>query len=161
MFRRCYQLERSENVRPRRPLYSQPRLFQANSIFINLSSLTGHFVFRAHFLWHPSFYISFHSPVHAKLALISMPGADVPEEQKAGWASFIKSLARMTGDLSSMTAPPCKYHLTYNDNNHWHPKSHSLSHLSYWIPRLLVRTPYGVCEYLWGQGWVWACREGA
>ncbi|OWZ68589.1 hypothetical protein AYX14_00792 [Cryptococcus neoformans] len=33
-------------------------------------------------------------------------GADVPEEQKAGWASFIKSLARMTGDLSSMTAPP-------------------------------------------------------
>lgn len=37
-----------------------------------------------------------------------MPGADVPDEQKAGWASFIKSLARMTGDLSSMTAPPCK-----------------------------------------------------
>ncbi|WWC87414.1 uncharacterized protein L201_002303 [Kwoniella dendrophila CBS 6074] len=35
-----------------------------------------------------------------------MPGADVPQEQKAGWASFIKSLAQMTGDLSSMTAPP-------------------------------------------------------
>ncbi|WWC58927.1 uncharacterized protein I303_101472 [Kwoniella dejecticola CBS 10117] len=35
-----------------------------------------------------------------------MPGADVPQEQKAGWASFIKSLASMTGDLSSMTAPP-------------------------------------------------------
>ncbi|WWC67438.1 uncharacterized protein I206_101346 [Kwoniella pini CBS 10737] len=33
-------------------------------------------------------------------------GADVPQEQKAGWASFIKSLASMTGDLSSMTAPP-------------------------------------------------------
>ncbi|WRT65257.1 uncharacterized protein IL334_002200 [Kwoniella shivajii] len=33
-------------------------------------------------------------------------GADVPQEQKAGWASFIKSLAQMTGDLSSMTAPP-------------------------------------------------------
>ncbi|GFZ48928.1 Protein KES1 [Saitozyma sp. JCM 24511] len=27
-------------------------------------------------------------------------------EQKAGWASFVKSLAQMTGDLSSMTAPP-------------------------------------------------------
>ncbi|KIR37886.1 oxysterol binding protein [Cryptococcus deuterogattii 99/473] len=37
---------------------------------------------------------------------IKPEGADVPEEQKAGWASFIKSLARMTGDLSSMTAPP-------------------------------------------------------
>jgi len=35
-------------------------------------------------------------------------GADVPQEQKAGWASFIKSLASMTSDLSSMTAPPCK-----------------------------------------------------
>ena len=34
--------------------------------------------------------------------------SDVPQEQKAGWASFIKSLAHMTGDLSSMTAPPCK-----------------------------------------------------
>lgn len=34
------------------------------------------------------------------------PGADVPAEQKAGWTSFIKSLAHMTGDLSSMTAPP-------------------------------------------------------
>ncbi|KAK1926347.1 hypothetical protein DB88DRAFT_481513 [Papiliotrema laurentii] len=33
-------------------------------------------------------------------------GADVPQEQKAGWASFIKSLASMTSDLSSMTAPP-------------------------------------------------------
>ncbi|ORY23799.1 hypothetical protein BCR39DRAFT_342377 [Naematelia encephala] len=33
-------------------------------------------------------------------------GADVPQEQKAGWASFLKSLAHMTGDLSSMTAPP-------------------------------------------------------
>lgn len=33
-------------------------------------------------------------------------GADVPQEQKAGWASFIKSLASMTTDLSSMTAPP-------------------------------------------------------
>ncbi|BEI86733.1 hypothetical protein CcaverHIS002_0700790 [Cutaneotrichosporon cavernicola] len=33
-------------------------------------------------------------------------GADVPQDQKAGWASFIKSLAHMTGDLSSMTAPP-------------------------------------------------------
>lgn len=33
-------------------------------------------------------------------------GADVPQEQKAGWASFIKSLAHMTGDLSSVTAPP-------------------------------------------------------
>ncbi|ORX36095.1 hypothetical protein BD324DRAFT_630144 [Kockovaella imperatae] len=33
-------------------------------------------------------------------------GADVPQEQKAGWTSFIKSLAHMTGDLSSMTAPP-------------------------------------------------------
>jgi len=30
----------------------------------------------------------------------------VPEAQKAGWSSFIKSLASMTGDLSSMTAPP-------------------------------------------------------
>ncbi|WWD21854.1 hypothetical protein CI109_106342 [Kwoniella shandongensis] len=36
----------------------------------------------------------------------STKGADVPEEQKAGWTSFIKSLAKMTGDLSSMTAPP-------------------------------------------------------
>jgi hypothetical protein len=35
-------------------------------------------------------------------------GADVPADQKAGWTSFIKSLAHMTGDLSSMTAPPCK-----------------------------------------------------
>lgn len=35
-------------------------------------------------------------------------GADVPQEQKAGWASFIKSLASMTSDLSAMTAPPCK-----------------------------------------------------
>ncbi|WVR04237.1 hypothetical protein IAU60_001237 [Kwoniella sp. DSM 27419] len=35
-----------------------------------------------------------------------MTGADVPQEQKAGWTSFIKSLASMTGDLSSMTAPP-------------------------------------------------------
>ncbi|WVQ83762.1 hypothetical protein IAT38_005906 [Cryptococcus sp. DSM 104549] len=35
-----------------------------------------------------------------------MAAADVPEEQKAGWTSFIKSLTRMTGDLSSMTAPP-------------------------------------------------------
>ncbi|KAJ9107145.1 hypothetical protein QFC19_002805 [Naganishia cerealis] len=35
------------------------------------------------------------------------PGVDaVPTEQKAGWTSFIKSLASMTGDLSSMTAPP-------------------------------------------------------
>jgi len=33
-------------------------------------------------------------------------GADVPAEQKAGWASFIKSLTHMTGDLSTMTAPP-------------------------------------------------------
>ncbi|KAJ9112671.1 hypothetical protein QFC22_006173 [Naganishia vaughanmartiniae] len=34
-------------------------------------------------------------------------GTDVvPTEQKAGWTSFIKSLASMTGDLSSMTAPP-------------------------------------------------------
>lgn len=33
-------------------------------------------------------------------------GADVPQEQKAGWSSFIKSLAHMTGDLSTMTAPP-------------------------------------------------------
>ncbi|WOO78172.1 Protein KES1 [Vanrija pseudolonga] len=33
-------------------------------------------------------------------------GADVPQDQKAGWTSFIKSLAHMTGDLSSMTAPP-------------------------------------------------------
>ncbi|KAL7420715.1 Oxysterol-binding protein 4 [Cryptotrichosporon argae] len=33
--------------------------------------------------------------------------ADVPQEQKAGWTSFIKSLAHMAGsDLSSMTAPP-------------------------------------------------------
>jgi hypothetical protein len=32
----------------------------------------------------------------------------VPQEQKAGWASFVKSLAQMTGDLSSMTAPPCE-----------------------------------------------------
>ena len=32
----------------------------------------------------------------------------MPQEQKAGWASFIKSLTHMTGDLSSMTAPPCK-----------------------------------------------------
>ncbi len=38
-------------------------------------------------------------------------GADVPQDQKAGWASFIKSLAHMTGDLSSMTAPPCKSNL--------------------------------------------------
>ncbi|WVO15630.1 hypothetical protein L204_103290 [Cryptococcus depauperatus] len=37
---------------------------------------------------------------------VKAEGADVPEEQKAGWASFIKSLARMTGDLSTMTAPP-------------------------------------------------------
>ncbi|TYJ55140.1 hypothetical protein B9479_004177 [Cryptococcus floricola] len=37
---------------------------------------------------------------------VKAEGADVPEEQKAGWASFIKSLTRMTGDLSSMTAPP-------------------------------------------------------
>ncbi|OCF33954.1 oxysterol binding protein [Kwoniella heveanensis BCC8398] len=36
----------------------------------------------------------------------NISGADVPQEQKAGWASFIKSLAQMTGDLSSMTAPP-------------------------------------------------------
>lgn len=36
-------------------------------------------------------------------------GADVPQEQKAGWASFIKSLASMTSDLSSMTAPPCEF----------------------------------------------------
>jgi hypothetical protein len=35
-------------------------------------------------------------------------GADVPQEQKAGWTSFLKSLAQMTGDLSSMTAPPCR-----------------------------------------------------
>lgn len=35
-------------------------------------------------------------------------GADVPPEQKAGWTSFIKQLAHMTGDLSSMTAPPCE-----------------------------------------------------
>jgi hypothetical protein len=33
----------------------------------------------------------------------------VPQEQKAGWASFVKSLAQMTGDLSSMTAPPCEW----------------------------------------------------
>jgi len=34
-------------------------------------------------------------------------GTDVvPQEQKAGWSSFIKSLASMTGDLSAMTAPP-------------------------------------------------------
>ncbi len=32
----------------------------------------------------------------------------MPQEQKAGWGAFIKSLAHMTGDLSSMTAPPCK-----------------------------------------------------
>lgn len=36
-------------------------------------------------------------------------GADVPPEQKAGWTSFIKQLAHMTGDLSSMTAPPCEF----------------------------------------------------
>jgi len=30
----------------------------------------------------------------------------VPLEQKAGWTTFLKSLAHMTGDLSSMTAPP-------------------------------------------------------
>jgi hypothetical protein len=40
---------------------------------------------------------------------MSTTGSAVPQEQKAGWASFIKSLAHMTGDLSSMTAPPCKY----------------------------------------------------
>lgn len=33
-------------------------------------------------------------------------GSAVPAEQKAGWASFVKSLVHMTGDLSSMTAPP-------------------------------------------------------
>ncbi|KAK4686472.1 hypothetical protein P7C73_g3653, partial [Tremellales sp. Uapishka_1] len=33
-------------------------------------------------------------------------GADVPQEQKAGWGAFLKSLAHMTGDLSTMTAPP-------------------------------------------------------
>ncbi|KAI5450192.1 Oxysterol-binding protein 4 [Naganishia albida] len=37
----------------------------------------------------------------------AVAGTDVvPTEQKAGWTSFIKSLASMTGDLSSMTAPP-------------------------------------------------------
>ncbi|KAI9635689.1 uncharacterized protein MKK02DRAFT_36807 [Dioszegia hungarica] len=33
-------------------------------------------------------------------------GADVPQEQKATWGAFLKSLTHMTGDLSSMTAPP-------------------------------------------------------
>jgi hypothetical protein len=36
-------------------------------------------------------------------------GAAVPQEQKAGWGAFIKSLAHMTGDLSTMTAPPCMF----------------------------------------------------
>ena len=40
--------------------------------------------------------------------------ADVPQEQKAGWTSFIKSLAHMTGDLSSMTAPPCTSSSSYS-----------------------------------------------
>ena len=45
---------------------------------------------------------------HNAAADVSGAAADVPQEQKAGWASFIKSLAHMTGDLSSMTAPPCE-----------------------------------------------------
>ncbi|RXK39841.1 oxysterol binding protein [Tremella mesenterica] len=35
-----------------------------------------------------------------------MTGGAVPVEQRAGWGAFLKSLAHMTGDLSSMTAPP-------------------------------------------------------
>ncbi|KAI6013079.1 hypothetical protein BKA83DRAFT_4269199 [Pisolithus microcarpus] len=34
------------------------------------------------------------------------PGEAVPAAQKGSWASFLKSLAGFTGDLSSMTAPP-------------------------------------------------------
>ncbi|GAA5840278.1 hypothetical protein JCM11251_006684 [Rhodosporidiobolus azoricus] len=32
--------------------------------------------------------------------------AAVPQNQKAGWTSFLKSLASFTGDLSGLTAPP-------------------------------------------------------
>lgn len=60
-----------------------------------------------------------------------MSGADVPDEQKAGWASFIKNLARMTGDLSSMTAPPCKYIQIIATITADVLGSHSLSDLSY------------------------------
>jgi hypothetical protein len=38
----------------------------------------------------------------------STAAAEIPQDQKAGWTSFLKSLAHMTGDLSAMTAPPCE-----------------------------------------------------
>ena len=63
-------------------------------------------------------------------------GADVPQEQKAGWASFIKSLAGMTSDLSSMTAPPCEW-LIFRNVRILTP-SHPLPRLSYRVPSLLV-----------------------
>ncbi|KAG8813700.1 Oxysterol binding protein [Serendipita sp. 405] len=33
-------------------------------------------------------------------------GGAVPPSQRSGWAAFIKSLASVSGDLYSMTAPP-------------------------------------------------------
>ncbi|RPD60801.1 Oxysterol-binding protein [Lentinus tigrinus ALCF2SS1-7] len=35
-----------------------------------------------------------------------MPGEGVPSAQKSSWASFLKSIASFSGDLSSLTAPP-------------------------------------------------------
>jgi hypothetical protein len=43
-----------------------------------------------------------------EIVLMVSTGADVPQEQKATWGAFLKSLTHMTGDLSSMTAPPCE-----------------------------------------------------
>lgn len=37
---------------------------------------------------------------------MSDEAANVPQAQKAGWTSFLKSIASFSGDLSSLTAPP-------------------------------------------------------
>ncbi len=83
-------------------------------------------------------------------------GADVPAEQKAGWGAFIKSLAHMTGDLSSMTAPPCTSAVAPPSRERacvpmLTGRSHSVACVADRVPGVLVRAPRPVCRHFAGR----------